>query len=71
MNLEVYKWGFNYYFIDNDTKEEGKIILGSANRGNDVYSYVSHLEDCDEEQEDKYSTYLENNFDLILNAKEL
>lgn len=73
-NIEVYRFSGNYYFIDNDTKHEGKIVLGTGNRGNESFKYVSHLEECDElsdEEQDKYITYLESNFDLIKNAKEL
>lgn len=45
-NLEVYRFNGYYYFINNDNQQEGKIILGTGNRGNESYKYVSHLEDC-------------------------
>lgn len=73
-NVEVYRFSGNYYFINNDNKQEGKIILGTGGSGNEEYKYVSHLEECEnlsEEEQDLYVAYLENNFDLIINAKEL
>lgn len=71
-NIEVYRFSGNYYFIDNI--KEAKIILGMGGNGSESYKYVSHLEECEdltEEEQDLYVTYLENNFDLIINAKEL
>lgn len=74
MNLTVYKFGSGLFFSNEQTKEEGKIILGQGNRGNEVFKYVSHLEECDEIDEDRQEeivAYLEANFELITNAKEL
>lgn len=73
-NLTVYRFANGLFFSNEETKEEGTIVLGQANRGNDVYKYVSHLEDCediDEERQNDIVNYLEDNFDLITNAKEL
>lgn len=71
--MKVYRFAGSYYFINNE--HEGKIILGSGgNREIPVYKYVSHLEettDLTEEEEERYIEYLDNNFELILNAKEL
>jgi hypothetical protein len=74
MNIEVYKWGLDYHFNNDETEEEGKIILGSSPPGGETYKYVSHLEECDdisEERQDEIISFLEDNFNLILNAKPL
>lgn len=74
MEIEVYKFAGSTYFSIPSTKEEGKIVLGSANRGNDCYLYVAELQDCEEmeeERQDEIIKHLESNFELITFAKEL
>jgi hypothetical protein len=76
-NIEVYKFSNRVYFVDNDTKVEGTIVLGYGNHGGETYPYISHIEiedykGMDEtECEEMYEAYLDNNLDKVLNAKKL
>ena len=73
--IEVYLDGTKLCFINNNTVEEGVIILGSTYsiRG-ESYDYVSHIEPLHEmeaEREELYEAFFESNWDLLTSAKQI
>lgn len=73
--IEVYLDGSKLCFINNNTCEEGVIILGTGSRGGGEYfQYVSHVEPLNEmeaEREELYEEFFEGNWDLLNNAKQI
>lgn len=73
--IEVYLDGSKLCFINNNTCEEGVIILGTGSRGRGEYfQYVSHIEPLHEmeaEREELYEKFFEDNWDLLKNAKQI
>jgi hypothetical protein len=71
MDIEFYRFGSGYYFIDNNTSVEGKIVLGRGNHGGETYDYVSHIE-FDEELpefiEEQYKEYIDNHLNDVFRA---
>ena len=71
MELEFYRFGNGYYFIDNDTNVEGKIVIGEGNHGGETYAYVSHIEfdeELPETIEEEYEEYINNHIDDAISA---
>ena len=73
--IEVYLDGSKLCFINNNTVEEGVIILGSTDsvRG-ESYDYVSRIEPLHEmeaEREELYEAFFESNWDLLTSAKQI
>ena len=73
--IEVYLDGTKLCFINNNTVEEGVIILGRGNRGGkECFQYVSHIEPLHEmeaEREELYEAFFESNWDLLTSAKQI
>ena len=73
--IEVYLDGSKLCFINNNTVEEGVIILGRGSRGGGEYfQYVSHIEPLHEmeaEREELYEAFFESNWDLLTSAKQI
>lgn len=72
MDIEVYRYGRRYYFIDNETQNEGEIYLGTGEHGGEYYKYVSHIDMFDTVIDDKltelYESWLEDHIDEILDC---
>ena len=73
--IEVYLDGSKLCFINNNTVEEGVIILGTISRGGEEYlKYVSHIEpecEMEAEREELYEAFFESNWDLLTSAKQI
>ena len=73
--IEVYLDGSKLCFINNNTVEEGMIIIGTESRGGgESYDYVSHIEPLHEmeaEREELYEAFFESNWDLLTSAKQI
>ena len=71
MDIEFYRFGSGYYFIDNDTSVEGKIVIGQSNHGGEIYDYVSHIEfneEIPESIEEEYIEYIDYHIDDVFKA---
>lgn len=72
MDIEVYRHGIRYYFIDNDTQKEGEIYLGTGEHGGEYYKYVSHIDMFDNVVDDElaelYKNWLYDHIDEILDC---
>ena len=74
MDIEVYRHGIRYYFIDNDTQEEGEIYLGTGEHGGEYYKYVDYIDmfsagsQTNEELYDTYKNWLYDHIDEILDC---
>jgi len=75
MAYEFYKFGFETFFLNTKTKEEGKIVFGSGYFGKPEYQrYISHIEpeqEMTDERRNEIELELEPYLNDILNAKEL
>ena len=73
--IEVYLDGSKLCFINNNTVEEGVIILGTVSRSGEEYlKYVSHIEpecEMEAEREELYEAFFESNWDLLTSAKQI
>ena len=73
--IEVYLDGTKLCFINNNTVEEGVIILKSTENGRgESYDYVSHIEpecEMEAEREELYEAFFESNWDLLTSAKQI
>lgn len=73
--IEVYLYGTKLCFINQNTCEEGVIILGTVSRGGEEYlKYVSHIEpecEMEAEREELYEAFFESNWDLLTSAKQI
>ena len=70
MNIEVYKSGGNYWYYDHVTKTEGLIYVEEFDHGGEKYLEITGYE-TEDGLTDEIDLYLNNNFELIYNAKEL
>lgn len=86
MTVRVYKFNGQHYFETSDGLE-GKVYIGVNTRGGDSLEYVDHVEidydslydvvvgtsdySSEEEASDAIVEYLNENFELITNAREL
>ena len=72
MDIEVYRHGNRYYFIENETQHEGEIYLGTGEHGGEYYKYVSHIDMfdtvIDDELTELYENWLEDHIDEILDC---
>ena len=73
MDIWVYRCGGRYYFIDNETKHEGEIYLGTDAHCGEYYRYVSHIDMFDKTVDDKlaesYKNWLYDHIDEILDCE--
>ena len=73
--IEVYLDGSKLCFINQNTCEEGVIMLGTVSRsGVEYFQYVSHIEPLHEmeaEREELYEAFFESNWDLLTSAKQI
>ena len=73
--IEVYLDGTKLCFINQNTREEGVIMLGIGSRGRvEYFKYVSHIEPLHEmeaEREELYEAFFESNWDLLTSAKQI
>ena len=73
--IEVYLYGTKLCFINQNTCEEGVIILRIGGGGEGEYfQYISHIEPLHEmeaEREELYEAFFESNWDLLTSAKQI
>ena len=73
--IEVYLDGSKLCFINNNTVEEGVIILGTVSRiGRECFQYVSRIEPLHEMETERgwlYEVFFQNNWDLLTSAKQI
>ena len=73
--IEVYLDGTKLCFINQNTCEEGVIILGTGSRSRvEYFQYVSHirpLHEMEAEREELYEAFFESNWDLLTSAKQI
>ena len=73
--IEVYLDGSKLCFINQNTCEEGVIMLGTVSRsGVEYLQYVSHIEpecEMEAEREELYEKFFESNWDLLTSAKQI
>ena len=73
--IEVYLDRTKLCFINQNTCEEGVIMLGTVSRSGEEYlKYVSHIEpecEMEAEREELYEAFFESNWDLLTSAKQI